>query len=132
MLNAIGIALSGLSASSQKIAAAASNIANADTIGSLDNPAQPPYTPMTVQQQAASDGTVTTTLTPKNPPFVPAYDPGSPFANQTGLVGVPNIDLGAEAVNIDVAKTAYRADLAVIKTTKEMEDALFRAFDSKA
>ena len=132
MINAIGIALSGLSAASQKVGAAASNIANLETVGSLDDPAHPPYTPVTIQQVTGAGGTVNTVVVPKNPPFVPAFGPDSPFANAQGQVGVPNIDLGEEAVNLIIAKTAYKADLAVIRAAKNMEDDLLRTFDDKA
>ncbi len=132
MINAIGIALSGLNAASQQIDASAANIANAGDAGSLTNPSQAPYTPVTVQQTTGAGGSVNTVVVPKTPPFVPAFDPSSPFANSSGLVGEPNVDLTQEAVNIDVAKTAYRANLAVIKTAKEMDDALFSVFDTKA
>jgi flagellar basal-body rod protein FlgC len=132
MINAIGIALSGLAASSQEIDASAANIANLETAGSLTDPSKAPYTPVSVQQTTGAGGSVNTVVVPKTPPFVPAFDPGSPFANSAGEVGFPNIDLAQEAVNIDIAKIAYRADLAVIKTAKQMEDELFHVFDSQA
>lgn len=132
MINAIDVALSGLTAAEKKVQVSAGNIANLETVGSLDDPAHLPYTPQTVQQIAGPGGSVNTVVVPKTPPFVPAFDPDSPFANAAGQVGVPNIDLGEEAVNLQIAKIAYRADLAIIKTAKEMEDDLFRTIDETA
>ena len=55
MLNAINIALSGLTAASKKVEASASNIANLQTVGSLEEGGQSPYTPITAQQTAVTD-----------------------------------------------------------------------------
>jgi hypothetical protein len=41
----------------------------------------------------------------------------------------PDTDLAAQAVNLDLGKAEYKANLAVIKTVREMDDALFHAFD---
>jgi flagellar basal-body rod protein FlgC len=68
----------------------------------------------------------------KDPPFVPAYDPDSPFANADGIIGVPNVNLAEEAVNVSLAKTAYKANLATIKTVDEMQDDLLRILDKRA
>ena len=136
MINAIQIALSGLAAASKKVEAGASNIANMATSGSLDDPDNAPYTPLTVQQKTlAGDGGgmgVQAEFTPKNPPFVPAYDPDSPFADENGVIGLPNVDLAEEAVNLNLAEYAYKASLRVIQKASEMQDALLRSFDKKA
>ncbi len=136
MISAIQTALSGLFASSRKIEASASNIANLTTAGSLSDPDNAPYTPIQTQQTAVTvngeTAGVRADFVPKSPAFVPAYDPDSPFADEEGLIGVPNVDLGEEAVNISLAKTAYKASLSVIKTSSEMDDDLLRLFDKKA
>lgn len=136
MIDAIQIALSGLMAASRKVAAVASNVANLQTVGSLDNPQETPYTPLETQQTAQSDSNgnplgVQSTFVLKATPFVPAYDPGSPFANADGLVGMPNIDLAEEAVNMMTAKIAYKAGLNVIKTADEMQKDLLNAVNRK-
>lgn len=132
MTNTIGIALSGLMSATRKVAAAASNIANLNTAGSLTPGQQAPYQSVTTADTAQAGGGVKTEVIPKNPPFVPAYDPDSPFADAQGLIGVPNTDLASEAVNLTLAKTAYKANLAVLKTEDEMQDALLKSFDRKA
>lgn len=130
MLDAITSALSGLRAASTKVAVSAGNIANINTTGNLDG-GQSPYTPQTVQQQATPDGGVATDIARKNPPFVPAFDPSSPFANSDGLVGAPNIDMAEEFVNIQLAKTSYKASASIIRTASDMQDDLLKAFDKK-
>lgn len=134
MINAIQIALSGLTAASRKVEASASNIANMQTVGSLDNPEAAPYTPLVTQQTALTGGQnggagVKSDFIPKNQPFTPAYDPDSPFANVDGIIGAPNVDLAEEAVNLSIAKATYKANVAVIKTSEEMTDELLKAFD---
>ena len=114
----------------------AQNIANQQTVGSLDDPDNAPYTPLTVQQGSlkGSDGQgfgVKADFAPKNPAFVPAYDPDSPFANEEGVIGVPNVDLAEEAVNLTIAKAGYKAGAAVIRTSSDMDDALLSIFDKR-
>ena len=136
MISAIQTALSGLLAASKRTEAVASNIANLQTAGSLDDPDNAPYTPLTVQQQSlkGTDGQgfgVKAEFAPKNPAFVPAYEPDSPFANKDGVIGLPNVDLAEEAVNLTIAKASYQANAAVIKTAGQMEDDLLRTFDKR-
>lgn len=129
MINAIGIALSGLLGASKKVEAVASNIANLNTAGALEPGGQAPYSSVTTVNTAQNNGGVKTEIIPKDPAFVPAYDPDSPFANSEGLVAVPNTDLAEESVNLTLAKAAYKANLAVIKTADEMQDELLKSFD---
>lgn len=130
MMNAIGIALSGLFGATKRTQAAAANIANTRSVGAREgSPA--PYSALTVAQDSVAGGGIKTTIIPKDPAFVPAYDPGSPFADENGTVGAPNVDLAEEAVNLMLAKAAYKANIAVIKTADEMQDELLRALDRK-
>ncbi len=128
MINTIQIALSGLQAASKKVEASASNIANLQTAD---------YTPITTQQTAQSDTSgggqgVRSDFVPKTQPFTPSYDPDSPFANNEGYVNTPNVDLAEEAVNMTIAKTAYKASVSVIETVQDMTEELLAAFDKKA
>lgn len=132
MLSAINIALSGLESATQKLNTSAANIANLQTAGSLEPGGQAPYTPVTTVQETTDNGGVATYVVPKNDPFTPVYSPDSPFANADGVIGVPNVDLAEEAVNLMIAKTTYKANLASIKTANEMSEELFRVLDEKA
>lgn len=136
MMNAIHTALSGLLAASKRVEAVASNVANVQTAGSLEDPDNAPYTPLTVQQDTlkGTDGQsfgVKAEFAPRNPAFVLAYDPDSPFADENGVIGLPDVDLAEEAVNMDIARAAYKANLAVIKTADEMSDDLLKTFDRR-
>ena len=133
MIGAISTALTGLIASSKKVEASASNIANMGSAGSLD-PANPnrPYEALTTVQTANGTGGVTATNVPKKPGFVNAYAPDSPFANSEGMVGAPSVDLAEEAVNLKIAEITYKANISVLKTADEMSDELMRVLDEKA
>jgi len=136
MINAIQIALSGLTAATKKTEAAASNIANLTTTGSLTDPENAPYNAVTTVQKATSDqngnGTgVQSKIIPANKPFVPTYEPGSPFADENGMVGAPNVDLAEEAVGLNIAKIAYKANLKIIEAASEMSESLINMFSKK-
>lgn len=137
MVNAINIALTGLQAASRKLEAAASNIVNYTTSGSLENGKKPPYTPLTVEQEtlSGSDGNgagVNAELSLSERPFVPHYDPDSFFANEKGLIGLPAVNLAEEAINLQIAKHSYKASTAVFKTVAEMEQDMQKIFDEEA
>lgn len=137
MMNAIGIALSGLNAATQRVGASASNIANVATAGSLEAGGKAPYDALTTRQSAvsAADGLgagVRAAVVSAGRPFVPSYAPDSPFANSEGLIGTPNVDLAEEAVHLNLAETTYKANVGVIKTAQEMSDELLRIFDEEA
>ena len=132
MIGAISNALTGLLAASKRAEASADNIANADSVGSLD-PSSPdqPYRAQTTVQKTDSTGGVIATNIPKDPGIVNAYAPDSPFANSEGLVAAPDVDLAEEAVNLKLAELAYKANIATIKTADEMSNALNNLFDKR-
>ena len=134
MINAISIALSGLSAASKKADTAASNIANVSTTGSL-NPSKggkAPYSALETTQTTTHQGGVRSSAQAKQPGYVPAYDPDSPFADEAGVIGVPNVSLDEEAVNLKLAEITYKANIQSLKTSIEMSDELFKAVDKNA
>ena len=134
MINALQSALSGFLASMKRADASAQNIANVNISGSLGESGPAPYSAVTVVQKTRTDSSgnvlgVQADIVPKGTPFVPAYDPGSPFADADGLVGAPNVDLAEEAVSLTIAKATAEANLAVIKTVSELTDEVIRIFD---
>ena len=132
MIGAISTALSGLVAASKKVEAGANNIANLSTAGALDPADGPaPYSTQITTQTANESGGVSANITTRDPGFVTAYAPDSPFANAKGEIGVPNTDLAEEAVNLKIAQTAYKANIATLKTAGEMSDELLSIFDKK-
>ena len=137
MVGTINIALSGLNAATQRLNASASNIANLQTVGSLQDVNNAPYTPVSTQQTAVTDANgngqgVRTDVVPRNNAFVPSFDPDSPFADENGIIGVPNVNLAEESVNMIMAELQYKANIGVIQTAEELNDELLNIFDDKA
>lgn len=124
MTDALSIALSGLTAQKQRLAATASNVANASTGGTVPSadpsaPASTVYKPLEVNFTSSEAG-VWAHVTEKNPSYSVIYDPTSVYANGEGLTAVPNVDLAEEAVNMLETKVAFKANISVIKTQDEM------------
>lgn len=132
MINPISLGVSGLLAASKRADVAASNIANADTTGNLDGSGQKAYQAALVVTESVAGGGVKAVALPRNPSFVPSYEPGSPFANSDGLVAAPNVNLDEELINLKVAEQAYKANAQSIRAGREMQDALLDAVNKKA
>lgn len=134
MINTISMGLTGLVASSKKANVAAVNIANASTVGSMDaaSPFQA-YSAQTTQDVSVGDtGGVQTIVLNRNPPFVPSYNPDSPFANEQGLVNAPNVNVDEEMITLKQSELSYKANVETIRVGQEMQDALIEAMDHKA
>ena len=129
MVDALSIALSGLTAQTQRLAATASNIANASTSGSVPSadpsaPASTVYQPLRVtflQQESGGIGVgVRAVVTPDPDGYTVIYDPESVYANSEGFIATPSVDYAKEFVNLIETKLAYRANISVIKTYDKM------------
>ena len=140
MFNAIQTALSGLVANSKRVDASAQNIAHMNVTGSLTDPENAPYTPVTTVQESQGGaqnggarngpGGVLAENVPGDRPFVPAYAPDSPFADENGIVGAPNVNLAAEIVNLKVAEYSYKANLGALETAQDMTGELIDLLDT--
>ena len=53
-------------------------------------------------------------------PFKKIYNPGHPDANSEGYLLKPNIDLIVEITNMLVARRVFEANIAAMKSTKQM------------
>ncbi len=136
MAGPINIALTGLAAATRQLNASASNIANLQTVGSLEDGGQAPYTPLQTTQTSINGQNgeafgVNSAYSPRNPAFVPAFDPDSPFADENGVIGVPNINLAEEIVNLNLAEIQYKANISIIQTATELDDELLGIFDER-
>lgn len=130
MTDVVSIALSGLGAQQKRLAATASNVANASTSGSVPaNGSSAPastasvstvYKPLNVSLTSLEGGGVRADIVADETGYSLAYDPDSPYANGEGMVAVPNVDLTTEMVRLLDIKNAFKANLAVLKTQDEM------------
>lgn len=133
MINPLSTSISGLMAASKKASVAATNIANADSVGSID-PSSPhqAYSAKTTENVSSAAGSVQTIVLNRNPPFVPSYEPDSPFAGTDGMVNSPNVNLDEELINTKIAENSYKANLVALKAGIQMQDVLQDALDTKS
>ncbi|MGB6349363.1 MAG: flagellar basal body rod C-terminal domain-containing protein [Pseudolabrys sp.] len=123
------IAISGLNAASLRLQVAASNIANSRSDGPLPDAAHAgnfpvAYTPLRVNQTDVAGGGTNAAVTAISPATVSTFDPTAPFANSSGMVASPNVDLTSEYVQLLAARLSYAANAAVMRADAQMSAAL--------
>ncbi len=118
MFGALPIAGSGMNADQVWIDAIGGNIANAnDTApGNVANyQAQyPVVTPAPASTASGiGNGATVTGVALGSAQGELAYDPGNPLADAQGYVSYPQVDMGAQLVDLVMAQTNYQANAAV-------------------
>lgn len=132
ILNTFRISGSALKAQSQRLNTISSNLANVET---TSTPEGGPYkkksvyfqsTPMSFQQELDSElrqglqgVAVSKIVEDKQPPRL-VYDPSHADANEEGYVGMPNISVLEEMVDMMSATRSYQANVTSIKMAKRM------------
>lgn len=106
MLSPLGASLSGLRASLEKIDASANHVANLGTDGFKKD--------QVLLKEGVAGGVVVE--------IAKSTEPGPFYQSPRGeLVEASNVDLAEEATQQILAKYAFSANLATIKTTDEMQ-----------
>lgn len=127
------VAVSGLIAQRARLAATASNLANAQT---TRTPEGGPYRRRDPLFGTAPIGgpfsdalsrslervTVEGIAYDPRPPTL-RYDPGHPDADASGMVALPNVNVVEEVTNLLSASRAFEANLAVLRKVREMAQA---------
>ncbi|WP_026350096.1 flagellar basal body rod protein FlgC [Bordetella sp. FB-8] len=127
LLSIFDIAGSAMTAQSQRMNVAASNLANADSAAGPDGK---PYRarqvvfqvdPPAGQPLGQEIGGVKVAGVVEDPsPMKLVYDPNNPLANAQGYVTMPNVNPVAETVNMLSASRSYQADVEVLNTAKTL------------
>lgn len=118
-------ALSGLQAAKTRANGAASNIANRNSSGRVDdNGNYDGYREVATAQSASAGGGVSAFNQPVDPGFVLAFDESDPNASEDGTVGVPSGSNVADAVQLAEAQRAYEANLKVLETADQLSQSL--------
>ncbi|HEY5208127.1 MAG TPA: flagellar basal body rod protein FlgC [Stellaceae bacterium] len=131
LFSVFSISGSGMLAESQRLAAVASNLANANSVGDAQGQ---PYRAREVVFQAVApedgdgDGAASIGMAgvrvagvvTSSEPARSAYDPGSKFANADGYVQMPNVNPVDEMVNMISAQQNYQADLEAFNVAKTL------------
>lgn len=126
MTDALSIAMSGLVNQGRRLSASANNIANATVTGRIptkDNSETTVYKPLEIKSNSVAfngepGGVSSQTITKDT--YELAYDPSSIYADEEAMIAVPAVNYAEESVKMLTAKIAYKANLAIIKTEKEM------------
>lgn len=127
LLSIFDIAGSALSAQSQRMNVAASNMANADSVVGPDG--QPYRARQVVFQVNPAAGQVlgqeiggvrVAGVVQDQSPLKMVYDPKHPLADAQGYISMPNVDPVAETVNMIAASRSYQANVEVLNTAKAL------------
>jgi flagellar basal-body rod protein FlgC len=131
MFGTFDISTSALSAQRTRLETIASNIANIDSIAGPDGRPSP-YRRLftTFQAQRTADGgagvRVAKIAEDHETPFSLKHEPHNPYADASGNVHYPNVNLSTEMVNALETTRAYEANITAIETTKSMMTATLR------
>jgi flagellar basal-body rod protein FlgC len=118
------IAGSALAAQSVRLNTVASNLANADAVGSDPDAVYKARMPVfkTLHDPASSDsagvqvmGVVESQAAPEK-----RYEPGHPMADAEGYVYAPNVNVVEEMVNMISASRSYQSSIEVMNTAKDL------------
>lgn len=123
-------ASSGMSAQSIRINTIASNLANADSVGSTEastyHSKYPIFSEVThkipglAESEQPVGGVRVTNITSSKTPLEKRYDPNNPSANSDGFVYVTDVNAIEEMTNMIAASKEYEANIQVMNTTKDL------------
>lgn len=135
IFDSFSISASGLTAERLRLDITANNIANINSSGRPNDPANPPYSrkiPIFTQmlEQAGESGAlrnrykgagvrVSKIVEDRNEPRL-VYDPTHPHADEKGYVAYPNINMVNEMVNMISATRAYEANVTALNAAKDI------------
>ena len=134
MFSVFDISGSGLSAERVRMNVIANNIANANA---TETPEGGPYRKEQVEFSSLLSKTMKNSgikgaerlggvkvqqIVKSTEPFNKVYIPGHPKADAKGFVNMPNVSVMTEMVDLVTASRAYEANLAVINSSKDMNN----------
>ena len=120
--DAIGIASTGLTVHRKWLDAISDNIANVNTVRSMDDSAfQARY--VEVQEGNGVSGAYVKGAAFGSAAGRVTYDPDNPLANAQGYVRMPDIDLGTQMADLIMAQRGYQANAAVVDRAKTAYEA---------
>ena len=121
MVDAIGIAGSGMTLHRKWLDAIADNLANANTVTAPTDAAfQERY--ILAQEGPGNAGASATAAFSENEGIL-VYEPEHPLADADGYVRHPDIDLARQMANLIMAQRGYQANAAVVDRAKTAYEA---------
>jgi flagellar basal-body rod protein FlgC len=124
LIPGISATASALNAENIRMDIVAENIANAYTTHGADGkPYQRKVVSFESMLDPAGSGQRTVQIAQVMNDTTPGesiYEPGNPDANKQGMVQMPNVNLSSEMVDLMTSSRAYEANLAVVKSARQM------------
>ncbi|MDE0852876.1 MAG: flagellar basal body rod protein FlgC [Nevskia sp.] len=118
------IAGSAMSAQSVRLSTVASNLANADAVGSDPNAVFKAHLPVfkTAPELAGQQtpGVRVTGVVESQAPADKRYEPGNPLADGDGYVYAPNVNVVEQMVDMISASRSYQNSVEVMNTAKQL------------
>ena len=123
LFNVFDIAASSMTAQAQRLNAVASNLANAESVVSSNGlpyrAKHVVFSTVPVAQDAATGVRVTGVIEDASAPRQ-VYDPKHPLADAKGFVGMPNVNVVEEMVNMISASRSYQTSVDLMNTAKSL------------
>lgn len=122
LMSIFDVAGSAMTAQSERMNVAASNMANADSVTGPDGqPYRARQVVFQVDPAGQGVGGVRVAGVIQDPsPMKKVYDPKNPAADASGYVTMPNVDMTDEMVNMISASRSYQANVEVLNTAKTL------------
>lgn len=122
MFSILDIVSSALTAQSQRMNVAASNLANAESIGGPGGAyrAKQVIFELAAKNGEAIGGVRVAGIIEDTAPMRLEHRPDHPLANDEGYVEMPNVDPISEMVNMISASRSYQANVEVMNTSKQI------------
>ncbi|HAI58638.1 MAG TPA: flagellar basal body rod protein FlgC [Xanthomonadaceae bacterium] len=118
------VAGSALAAQSVRLNTIASNLANADSVGSSPEtayrPIEPVFESVRLRGQDGMTGVEVARVEPLDRPAIRRFEPGHPMADAQGYIYAPDVDPVAQMVNLISASRGYQANVEVINSAREL------------
>ena len=128
-LTTFDISVSGLYAQRKRLDIIAANLANIETTRTQKGgPYRRKMVVMSTKRiksfdrvlNSQADGVKIDEVIEDKSPFKKVFNPSHPDANEEGYLYKPNVDLVVEMTNMVMAKRAFEANIAAIKSTRQM------------
>ena len=126
LFNVFDIAGSAMSAETVRLNVTASNLANAQSVGSSEQSTYHARHPVfasvmgSLRDNAASAGVAVSGIVESQAPLEQRYQPEHPMANEEGYVFLPNVNIVDEMANMISASRSYQGNVEVLNTSKQL------------
>jgi flagellar basal-body rod protein FlgC len=126
LFNVFDIAGSAMSAETVRLNVTASNLANAQSVGSSEQNTYHARHPVfaavmgSLRDNAASVGVAVNGIVESQAPLEQRYQPEHPMANEEGYVFLPNVNIVDEMANMISASRSYQGNVEVLNTSKQL------------